>query len=111
MKRYLKVCQIVAGGIFVSRLVLRNDFLRLCKAFLLQKQPFSLNFLCHVQICIAIGDCFENSLTNAYSTFLFEYDQAYSNTQNFFSLPLKGITISVRIKTSYFDLLKNMQKK
>ena len=52
--------------------------------FLLHKQPSSLNFFCHVQICIADGDCFENSLTNACCTFLLDCDRAYSNTQNTF---------------------------
>ena len=32
--------------------------------FLMHKQPSSLNYLCHVQICIAVGDCIENSLIN-----------------------------------------------
>ena len=79
--------------------------------FLLRKQHSSLNFLCHVQICIAVGDCFENSLTNACCTVLFDCDRAHSNTHITFYLPVKGISISVRIKTSNFDLFKNMLSK
>ena len=68
--------------------------------FLVHQQPSSLNFLCHVQICIAVGNCFENFLTNACCTILFDRDRAYSNTQNAFSIPVKGISTSVKIKTS-----------
>ena len=110
--------QTVVGGIWVSRLVLHNDFVGFCKIFLwarltvssdvfgcpdpflLHKQPSSLNFLCHVQICIAVGNCLENSLTNACCTVLFDCDRAYSNIQNAFSLPVKSISISVKIKKS-----------
>ena len=59
----------------------------------------------HVQICIAAGDGLENSNTNACCMFLFNCDRAYSNTLNAFSHPMKGISISVKIKTS------NMKKK
>ena len=80
------------------------DFARLfyehARPFLLHKQPSSLNFLCHVQICIAVVDCFENSLTNACCTDLFDCDRAYSNTHNALYLPVKGICIYVKIKTS-----------
>ena len=68
-------------------------------------------FLCHVQICIAFGDCFENSLTDACCTVSFDCDRAYSNKQNAFSLPVNGISISVNIKTSNFSLFKNMLSK
>ena len=111
--------QTVGGGIWVFKLVLYDDFFGLCKIilrtrstissdvfgrpdpFLLHKQPSSLNFLCHVQICIAVGDCFENSVTNACSiTVLFDCDRAYSNIKNTFSLPVKRISIPVKVKTS-----------
>ena len=100
---FLRMRQTIVGGIWVSRLVLRNDFCVLCKfclrtrstvssdvfvcpdPFLLHKQPSSLNFLCHVQICIAVGDCFDNSLTNACCTVLLDCGRAYSNTQSAFS--------------------------
>ena len=68
--------------------------------FLLHKHPSSLIFLSHGQICIAEGDCFENSLTNACCTILFDWDRAYSNTPNDFFLSVKGIHISVKIKPS-----------
>ena len=110
--------QTVHGGIWVSRLVLRNDFFGLCKIsyeharpshlmffcgrdpFLLHKQPSPLSFLCHVQIGIAVGDCLENSLTNACCTLLFDCDRAYPNTQNAFFLLVTCISISAKIKTS-----------
>ena len=41
---------------------------------------------------------------------LFDCDRAYSNTQNAFSVPVKGISISVKIKTSNFDVFKNAVK-
>ena len=84
--------QTVLSGICVSRLVLRNIFWGFCNIFsqtrstvssdvlgrpdpfLMHKQPSSLNFLRHVQICIAVGDSFENSLTNACCTVLFDCD-------------------------------------
>ena len=80
---FLKMCHTVVGGICVSILVLHKDFFGLCKIFLrsrssvssdvfgrpdpllVHKQPSSLNFLCHVKICIAVGGCFENYLANA----------------------------------------------
>ena len=109
--------QTVVDGIWVSRLILRNDFFGLKKKFLsthltvssdvygrpdlflMHKQPSSFNFFCHFQISIAVGDCFENSLTNACFTLMFDCDQSYSNTQNAFNLPVKGIKISAKIKT------------
>ena len=54
--------------------------------FLRHKQPSSFNFLCHVHICIVVGDCFESSLGNACCTALFNCDRAYSNTQSAFSI-------------------------
>ena len=110
--------QTVVGGILVSRLVLHSDFFGLYMVFLRTRTPYLLKFLV-LQIllsctnnlflrfflpCIAVGDCFENSLTNAYCTVLFDCDRVYSNTQSAFSLPVKGISISVKIETSYFDL-------
>ena len=87
------MCQTGVGGIWVSILVLRNDFFGPYKIFLrarstvssdvfgrpdafrLHKQPSSLNFFYHVQICIAVGDCLENFLTNACcSVFMYVYD-------------------------------------
>ena len=121
--------QNVVGEIRDSRLVLRNDYLGLCIIFLLtrltissdvfghpdsflqHKQHSSLNVLCRVQMSIAAGDCLENSLTNARYTVLFDCDRAYSNTQSAFSLPVMGIFISVKIKTSNFDLFKNRLSK
>ena len=97
IKRFLRMSQSVVVGIWVSDLffiTIYLDFARFLRTrstissdvlgrpdpFLLHKQPASLNFLCHVQICIAVGDCFENSLANACCTVLFDYDRAYSNT-------------------------------
>ena len=75
--------QTVVGGVWVFRHVLRNDLFGLGKIFLrtystvssdvighpdpflMHKQPSCMNFLCHVQICIAVGDCFENSQMHA----------------------------------------------
>ena len=86
---FLRTCSIGSFDIFC-----RPD------TFLLHKQASSLHFLWHVQICIAVGDCFENSLTNACCTVLFDCDLAYYNTQNTFKLPVKGISICVKIKAS-----------
>ena len=96
--------QTVVGGIWV----LPNDFVGFCQKnssdvfgrpdpFLLHKQPSSLNILCHVQICIAVGDRFENSLTRAYRTVLFVCDRVCSNTLNAISLSMKCISLSVKI--------------
>ena len=92
MRNFLATCQTVVGGIWVYRLGLLMDFVEFCKNvpqtclifssntsghpvyFALHKQPFSLNFLCHVQICIAVGAFLVNSLTNACSTVLFNKD-------------------------------------
>ena len=54
--------------------------------FLLHKQPCSLNFLCHVQICFAVGDCLGKSVTNVCYTVLFNCERAYSNTKRLFSM-------------------------
>ena len=113
--------QTAVGGIWVFRLVHHNDFFEPLKIFLstcsnvssddfgrpdlfLHKRPSSLNFLCHFQICIAVGDCFENSLAKECCTVLFDCGRAYSNTQSAFSLPVSGISISIKIKTS---IIKN----
>ena len=114
----------VVGGIMIFRLAPCNDFIGLCKFFLptrttvlsdvfgrpdpffLHKRPSSLSFLCHVQIYIAVGDCFKNSITNACCTVLFDCDRVCSNTQNPFSLPVKGVSISVWIKHKILTCLK-----
>ena len=106
-------CDKLVGGICVSRLVLGSDFFGLCKIllrtcstvssdvflssrfFFPAQTTFLFYFFVHVQICIAVGDCFDNSLTSA-----LKCDPVCSNTLNTFSLPLKGISISVKIKTS-----------
>lgn len=61
--------------------------------FALHRQTFSLNLLCHMQICIASGVFLVDSLTNLHCTVLFNCVQAYSNTTNAFSFPVNGISI------------------
>ena len=58
-------CYELFGGIALKNHAFSSDVFGDPDPFLLHKQPSSLNFLCHVQICIAVDDCFENSLTNA----------------------------------------------
>ena len=129
---FLGMHLIVVGGekllllLWVSRLVHHIDFfgpwkifLQTCSTissdvlgrpdpFLVHKQPSSLNFSSHVRKCIAVCDCIEKSITNACCTILYDCDRAYSNTQNTFYLPVKGISMSVKIKTTNFDLFQNM---
>ena len=110
--------QTAVGGIWVSILVSCNNFFGICKIcirtrstvpsdvfgrqdhFFQHKQPSFLNFLCHIQICIAVGDSFEISHTNAFCTVLFDCGRVCSSTQNDFYLPVKGISIYAKIKTS-----------
>ena len=104
---YLGLCIIF----LLTRLTISSDVFGRPDSFLLHKQHSSLNVLCRVQISIAVGDCLENSLTNARYTVLFDCDRAYSNTHDTFSLPVIGIFISVEIKPSNFDLFKNRLSK
>ena len=53
----------------------------------------------HAQICIAVGNCFVNSLANGCCTALFNCDRAYSNTQNTISLSVNDISLFMKIKT------------
>ena len=84
-----------------------TSFLRICSTFpsdigvlpdpfTLHKQPSSLSFLCHVQICFLSGTfwdlVFLNRCANARCTVLNDCVLAYSRTQNAFCTLRYGIS-------------------
>ena len=60
--------------------------------WILLQTSFILKFFCQLQICFAVGDFLENFFTNICCTVLFECVQAFSNTQNAFSLLVNTIS-------------------
>ena len=72
------------------------------------RQSSSLDFLCYVQICIAVGVFLANSLTNARCTVLFYCIPAYSNSQITFSFPVNDISILKR-KNKTLNIKQNLE--